>query len=133
MNAAAKPSLRIAICDDVADFRRVLQLLLDVEDDFTIVWQAANGREALDLVTKVKVDVLLLDVAMPVMDGMEALPLIVEAAPETAVIMLTGFGTAAKRRRARELGATGYIEKGLPPNVLVDAIRRESQKRPAKK
>lgn len=132
MGTTAPPSFRIAICDDVAEFRRVLELLLEVEHDFTIVGQASNGREAIELVTKVDVDVLLLDVAMPIMDGMEALPHVVEASPATSVIMLTGFGTAAKRRRAKELGAAGYVEKGLAPNALIDAIRLESQKQAAR-
>jgi DNA-binding NarL/FixJ family response regulator len=60
---------------------------------------------------------------MPVMDGLEALPHIVRTSPSTSVVMLTGFGSDAKRRQAHELGATGYIEKGTSPGDLVDAIR----------
>ncbi len=113
---------RVAICDDVADFRRVLELLLETEPNMEVVGQASNGREAIELVTTTEVDVLLLDVAMPIMDGLEALPHVVAASPATAVVMLSGFGSAAQRQ-AEEMGAASYIEKGTPPNAMVDAIR----------
>jgi DNA-binding NarL/FixJ family response regulator len=60
---------------------------------------------------------------MPIMDGMVALPQVKRASPTTRVIMLTGFGTAAVRRRVKELGATNYIEKGMSPRDMVEAIR----------
>ncbi|MCW2921627.1 MAG: response regulator receiver protein [Thermoleophilia bacterium] len=114
---------KVAICDDVADFRRVVGLLLETAPDMQVVGEAGNGREAIELVQAVDIDVLLLDVSMPVMDGMEALPHLVAASPETSIVMMTGFGSMTKRREADALGATGWIEKGTSPNAMVEAIR----------
>lgn len=115
---------RIGICDDVEAFRRLLDMLFSFEADMDVVGLAQHGREAVDLVTQQRVDVLLLDVAMPVMDGLEALPLIRAASPDTKVVMLTGFGTDAIRRRAIEGGANRYLEKGLAPTDLVAVVRQ---------
>lgn len=123
------PRCRVAICDDVAEFRRVVSLLISFEPDMEVVGEAADGRAAIELVSNTDVDVLLLDLAMPVMDGMEALPRIIDTAPSTRVIMLTAFGSERIRQRADELGAHGYLEKGIPPNDLVAAVRRAHETR----
>lgn len=115
-------SCRVAICDDVPDFRRVLSLLLGSEPGIELVGEAGNGREAIELVETTEVDVLLLDLAMPIMDGMVALPRIVEASPTTRVVMLTGFGSDAIRRQAFELGASSFVEKGSTPSEIIAAV-----------
>lgn len=120
--SASPPTCRVGICDDVADFRRVIGIMLASERCIEIVGEAGNGREAIDLVTTTDIDVLVLDVAMPVMDGLEALPRIREASPSTRVVMLTGFGSPAVKRKAEELGAHAYIDKGTGPLGLVTAI-----------
>lgn len=113
---------RVAICDDVPDFRRVLCMVLGVEPTLEVVGEAGDGRQAIDLVSSTAVDVLLLDIAMPIMDGIEALPKILEASPSTRVVMLTGFGSDAIRRQAETLGACAFLEKGVAPAAIVDAI-----------
>ena len=118
----APSTCRVALCDDVETFRTVLSIVLGGTAGIDVVGQAANGREAVDLVAGCDVDVLLLDLAMPVMDGLEALPLIRRAAPDTRVIMLTGFGDAGIRERAMAAGAHRYLEKGLPIEDLVEAV-----------
>lgn len=123
MAVEASPVCRLAICDDVATFRQLLTLLFGLESDFEIVGEAANGREAIDVVESTRADVLLLDLAMPVMDGMEALPHIRQASPDTKVVMLTGFGSAAMQEQAAQLGAVAYLEKGLAPAELIRAVR----------
>lgn len=123
MTPPTETSCKVAICDDVADFRRVVGLLLETATGIEVVGEAGNGKEAIELARTVDIDVLLLDVSMPVMDGMEALPHIVEVSPRTSVVMMTGFGSTRWRREAEALGATGWIEKGTPPNAMVEAIR----------
>ena len=104
-------SCRIVICDDQAPFREVLGLMLGVEDDFAVVGEGENGRDAIELVRELQPDVLLLDIAMPVMDGLEALPYVRAAAPGTAVIVLTGLTSADVRQRALDAGARLVVEK----------------------
>lgn len=124
MTGADTPrTCRVAICDDVDSFRAVLKIVFEFERDIEVVGEASNGQEAIDLVTGTEVDVLLLDLAMPVMDGLEALPAICRMSPDTKVVMLTGFGSDAVRRRAMDAGASRYVEKGAQPNELIEVVR----------
>jgi len=122
----------VVICDDVSDFRDLLSVALHHASGIELAGQAANGREAIEVVRAERPDVVLLDIAMPVMDGMEALPQILSASPDSKVIMLTGFSSADVRARALASGATAYLEKGVRPAALVEAIRAacEGQLRP---
>lgn len=117
------PTCRVAICDDVADFRNLLTLMLGRARDLEVIGEASNGMEAIELVRVQAPDVLLLDVAMPVMDGLAALPRLREVSPDTRVILLTGFGSERIRQEARQAGVALYLEKGAPADVVVDAIR----------
>ena len=121
--ADSMPPCRIALCDDVESFRSILALLMNHEPDMEIVGQAENGKEAIELVSSQEVDLLLLDIAMPVMDGLEALPLIRRASPQTRVVILTGFGTPEIRKEALAGGAVRVIEKGLDPDQLIELVR----------
>ncbi len=114
---------RIVVCDDVADFRAFLEVLLESTPGFRVVGQAGDGREAVQVAGEEQPDVVLLDLSMPEMDGMEALPLIRAAAPDTRVLVLTGFTSPALREQALGGGACGFIEKGLPSAALVEAVR----------
>jgi two-component system NarL family response regulator len=116
-------SCRIVICDDQPGFRQLLTVVLGLEEGLEVVGEASDGVAVVDVVTRLSPDVLLLDVAMPERDGIEALPEIREAAPETSVVMLTAFGSEAVRRRALDAGAAGFIEKGLDVDELVARIR----------
>ena len=89
----SSPPCRVAICDDVADFRQLLTLMLSRAHDLEVIGEASNGIEVIELVRAQAPDVLLLDVAMPVMDGLAALPRVHEVSPKTRVILLTGFGS----------------------------------------
>ena len=88
-----------------------------------MVGEAANGRQAIELARRTQPDVMVLDIAMPIMDGIEALPAILQAAPGTHVLILTGFGSERIRAQALEAGATGYLEKGAAPSTMVAAVR----------
>jgi two-component system, NarL family, response regulator DesR len=116
-------SCRVVLCDDQKAFRDLLALLLGVEPGIEVVGEAANGLEAIDVALDQQPDVLLLDISMPELDGLSALPRIREAAPDTNVVMLTGLGAPALRERALAGGAVAYLEKGLDPGQIIDAIR----------
>lgn len=105
------------------DFRAFVETLLQRTPGFEVVGQARDGREAIEVAASEQPDLLLLDLSMPEMDGMEALPLIREAAPNTRVLVLTGFTSPAVREQALAGGACGFIEKGLPSADLVEAVR----------
>lgn len=114
---------RVVICDDVSDFRLLMSTALQRSSGFVVAGEAGNGQEAIDLVRTERPDVVLLDISMPVMDGMEALPLIRVASPDSKIIMLTGFGGMELRERALNSGAVAYIEKGVRPSAIIEAVR----------
>ncbi len=113
---------RLVLVDDSPDSLELLELAFERTGRFTVVGTAANGREAVDVVTLHLPEVVLLDIAMPVMDGLEALPLIREAAPAATVVMLTSFGTSEMTQRATALGAHGFVQKGLSLSSLVETV-----------
>ena len=118
---------RVAICDDVATFRQLLTTIFKWEPGFEVVGEAANGREAIELAVRTQPDVMILDIAMPIMDGIEALPEILKAAPGTRVLILTAFGSERIRAQALRAGASGYLEKGATPTALVAAVRAAAE------
>lgn len=115
---------RIVICDDQPGFRQLLTLVLGLQEGLEVVAEAEDGRGVVDVVAEFEPDVLLLDIAMPERDGLEALPHIRAASPETSVVMLTAFGSPTMRRRAHEAGADGLIEKGVDLDDMVAQIRQ---------
>lgn len=114
---------RLAICDDAYEYVRLLELVIEAEAGIEVVGTAEDGVMAIELCARVQPDVLLLDVAMPVMDGIAALPAIRRRSPGTKVVVLTGFASAEIERQARVLGAHDFILKGMPPVELVHRLR----------
>jgi DNA-binding NarL/FixJ family response regulator len=113
----------VVLCDDQRAFRQVMSIALGLEPDLEVLGEAADGEEAVRVVAELRPDVVVLDIAMPVMDGLEALPLILASVPETRVVMLTGFASAEVRRRALDGGACMFIEKGMNVPALVGCIK----------
>ena len=113
---------RVVVADDVGELRSLLRLALERSGRFEVVGEAGNGREAVDAALAAQPDLVLLDVSMPVMDGLEALPLILAAAPSARVVMLSGFAEERLGDQARSAGATAYLEKGIPPRQLVAGL-----------
>ncbi|MBX6389174.1 MAG: response regulator [Frankia sp.] len=111
------------VADDADGVRELLCLVLDLEPDFTVVGRASNGAEAVDLVTRTRPDLVLLDVAMPVLDGIAALPRVRRAVPGARVVIFTGFSAYTVREEALGLGADDVLEKGLGTPLLVDRLR----------
>jgi len=114
---------RVLVVDDTEDLRFLTRFTLEQTGEFTVVGEAANGGAAILEAARVQPDVILLDVSMPGMDGMEALPHLRVAAPGAEVIMLSGFEERRLGASAIERGARCYLEKGLSPGALVDAVR----------
>jgi DNA-binding NarL/FixJ family response regulator len=110
------------VCDDQAGFRQLVAVVLGLESGIEVVGEAADGREAVALAERLKPNVLLLDLAMPEMDGLEALPRVRAVSPATQVVMLTGVTAASVRERALAAGASAFIEKGIDVDKLADRI-----------
>lgn len=121
-------SIRVLIVDDEPLFRQMLQSLLEVEDGVEVVGKAANGKQAVELEQELVPDVVVMDVSMPVMDGLEATREILEQNPDAAVLILTGGTNAADVDNARTAGASGYLTKDRIAEELVAELRNLGSK-----
>lgn len=114
--------IRVLLVDDATDIRMLVRMGLSRDGRFEVVAEAGNGREAVEHARDHRPDVVVLDVAMPVMDGLEALPLIREVSPTSRVVILSGFTAQSMETSAREQGADAYLEKGTPLPRLVEVL-----------
>ena len=119
--------IRLLVVDDHPVVRAGMVAVLGEESDFEVVGEAANGAEALGLVPRLRPDVVLMDLRMPVMDGAEATARISAEPDPPQVLVLTTYDTDADIIRAVEAGARGYLLKDAPTSVLADAIRRAAR------
>jgi DNA-binding NarL/FixJ family response regulator len=116
--------LRVVLVDDSDDLVFLVRGALERSGHFTVVAEAADGEQGVEAVRTTQPDVVLLDIAMPVMDGLQALPLIREACPSTIVVMLSGFGEqSGMPQRAMSMGANGYIHKDGRIKALPEQVR----------
>ena len=116
--------VRVVLVDDALEIRELLRFMLGREPDFTVVAEAADGAEGVRVVTETVPDLVLLDVGMPVMDGLEALRLIRVECPTAVVVMFSAYGDPTHHaREAVRLGAHGYIRKGDTLAGLTDQLR----------
>lgn len=116
-------SIRIFIADDHPVVRDGLAAVLSTQPDFEVVGEAASGREVLDQIAGLAPDVLLLDLEMPELDGVETLKLLREQYPSLRVIVFTAFDTDERILSAVQAGAQGYLLKGTPRDELFNAVR----------
>jgi NarL family two-component system response regulator LiaR len=121
--------IRTLIVDDHAVVRQGLRTFLELQDDMEVVGEAANGLEAVELAGRLQPDIVLLDLVMPQMDGIEATRRIAACSPKSRVVILTSFGDEAKVLPAIRAGAQGYLLKDIPPEQLVQAVREAQQGR----
>ncbi len=115
--------MRIMLADDHAVLRAGLKLLLDNEPDFTVVGEAANGQEVLAILDHTEADVLVLDLSMPVMSGLECLREIKNRNLAIKVLVLTMYQDEQYIKEAMQLGAGGYLEKNSLDTELFQALR----------
>lgn len=116
--------IRVLIADDHPVVRRGLKVLLETEPDVTVVGEAANGHEAISIAKSVGHDVVLMDLVMPGMDGVEATRRILKNSPPTRVLVLTNYGSDQRLFPALDAGALGFLLKDSTGEELVQAIRQ---------
>jgi DNA-binding NarL/FixJ family response regulator len=116
--------IRILITDDHHVVRRGLAFFLKTQKDIEIIGEAGNGREAVELTRTLKPDLVLMDLVMPEMDGIQATKIIKSEMPEIKIMMLTSFSDQDHVIPALEAGASGYQLKDIEPDELIDCIRK---------
>jgi DNA-binding NarL/FixJ family response regulator len=116
-------AVRVLLVDDQALVRAGFRMILDAETDIEIVAEAGDGLEALELADRYTVDVALMDIRMPNLDGIDATRRLLERSPQTKVLMLTTFDLNEYVYEALRAGASGFLLKDAPPERLVEAIR----------
>ncbi|MGB8649485.1 MAG: ATP-binding protein [Mycobacteriales bacterium] len=121
--AERSATVRVLVVDDTPTLRMLTRLALE-GTAFEVVGEAGDGLAGLDLAKQLGPDLVLLDLAMPVMDGLEALPLLRAALPAVRVVILSGFDRKAMESQVLEAGADAYLQKGAPPAALVEALRQ---------
>ena len=119
--------IRVLIADDHAIVREGIRMILEAHDDIEVVGEAADGRETIDLAEKLLPDVILMDIAMPGLGGLEATLEIVKNNPESKVLVLTQYDNSEYIYRFLKAGASGYVLKKTVGSDLVSAIRTVSR------
>ena len=122
---------RVLLIDDEKILRSLLRMMLHRTGRYEVVGEAGDGHEALALAPEVAPDLMLLDIAMPRMGGLEALPGLLQLVPDARVLVLSGFASDAVAETARTAGAHGYLVKGLAPKELVEALDQAVDAAPA--
>jgi NarL family two-component system response regulator LiaR len=117
-------SIRLLVADDHAIVRKGIRALLATEPDIEVVGEAKDGREAVTRAESLQPDVILMDLVMPEMDGIEAIRRITARQPEARILVLTTFAADEKLFPAIKAGALGYLLKDSGPEELVEAIRQ---------
>jgi DNA-binding NarL/FixJ family response regulator len=120
-------SIRVLIVDDHTVLRDTLRLLLEMNGEVEVVGEAADGRQAIDMAEQLKPDVILMDTAMPGLNGIEATTVIRKRLPKSKVLILSGYGHEDQVRNALRAGASGYVLKSSSSEELLLAIRTVSQ------
>ena len=115
---------RILIVDDHALLRHGLKSIIQYQKDMEVVGEAENGKVAAQQAKSLLPDLVVMDLVMPVMDGVEATRLIKAASQQTKILILTTFGTSADISRALDAGASGAVMKDTPDDKLLSAMRR---------
>lgn len=120
MAQSSRP-LRVVIIDDTYDLRELLRLAL-TRGGLEVVGEAGDGQAGIECVREETPDVVLLDLSMPVMDGLEALPTIRQLVPHGKIVVLSGFGATQMAEKAMTIGADGYLQKGIPLKRIIEYV-----------
>jgi DNA-binding NarL/FixJ family response regulator len=116
--------ITVLVVDDHAGLRRAIVDLLSDAEDISVVGEVTDGDEVVGAYLGLDPDVVLMDIAMQRLDGLQATQLLRDQRPDARVVLLTGTVSASLVRRAQEVGARGYLLKGDDPEALLDAVRR---------
>ncbi|HET9690121.1 MAG TPA: response regulator, partial [Acidimicrobiales bacterium] len=128
MSVAGEARLRVVLVDDAADLRTLMRQQLLVAGGFDVVAEGADGQEAVALAATFRPDLMVLDLAMPVMDGLQALPQVRQVSPASAVVMVSGFDDTVGQV-ALDAGAAGFLTKADGLAALPDLLRRIGEER----
>jgi len=115
--------ITVLLAEDNSNFRKSLKLLIESDGDIEVVGEAKNGREAVELTTSLHPQVIVMDIAMPLLNGLEATRQIMEISPTTRVLILSAHPDPEYIKKAVGLGASGYLIKQSSTQVLANAIR----------
>ena len=115
-------SIRVLVVDDVPDLRRIFRMVLEEDGRFQVVGEAGDGEEAVKLAGEILPDVIVLDLAMPRMDGISAIPLLHKAAPGIRILVLSGFENKELAERAVAACATAFLTKGTLPQDIASTL-----------
>jgi DNA-binding NarL/FixJ family response regulator len=126
---ATPPKITVLIADDVDDLRLLMRFTLEAAD-FEVIGEAPDGQRAIQLAGALQPNLVLLDLAMPVMDGLTALPHLHEVAPATRVVVFSGFEEDAMAERALALCAYAYLQKGVSSDEIRKVLPRVHESDP---
>jgi len=113
---------KVMIADDSEDIRSLLRLHLERDARFELIAEATNGQQAVDIATMKSPDIIILDISMPLLDGLQALALIKTGVPTTKVVMLSGLDDPDIRAQALASGAQAFFVKNMDLRVVVNAV-----------
>ena len=121
--------ISVYLVDDIPELRELVRYGMEEDPGFEVVGEAGDGKSAIEGITKTRPAAVLLDLSMPDMDGLQAIPRIREGDPDVAIIVLSGFSADRMSSHVLERGADGYVEKGTPIQELRETTRLAVAKR----
>jgi DNA-binding NarL/FixJ family response regulator len=121
--------ISVYLVDDIPELRELIRYGMEEDPGFEVVGEAGDGKSAIEGIAKTRPAAVLLDLSMPDMDGLQAIPRIREGDPDVAIIVLSGFSADRMSSHVLERGADGYVEKGTPIQELRDTTRLAVAKR----
>lgn len=119
----------VFLCDDVADIRLLMRFALEESNDLRVVGEAADGEAGVTGVAETQPDVVLLDLSMPRLDGLEVISRLRDVSPATGIVIFSGFSAERMSDLAMRLGADRYLEKGTSIETVRDVVRGVAQER----
>jgi DNA-binding NarL/FixJ family response regulator len=122
-SSAREEPVGVLICDDQPEMRDLIRIIVELNPDLRVVGEAGDGNEAVLQAAALQPDVILLDLSMPVLSGLEALPEIRRVAPGSAVVAFTGLDEDVVGHAVRHAGASSFLQKGADPDGIAAAIR----------
>lgn len=131
MSVADQGVITVLLCDDVPQLRMLLRYAIDEHPGLEVVGEAGDGHAGLAAVAALLPDVVVLDLSMPGLDGLQMIPGIQERSPRTSIVVFSGYTADRMAREALELGAHRYLEKGEDIDTVIAAIRDAAGRGPA--